>query len=96
MTQFPSALVAICIPSGDLVHADFAANLAALCLDPGARVGVVNCKNSIIAVGRNPYGLGLAYTYLGEWWEGRRGRTRAGGGVSGSPPTAFWPALIIS
>jgi branched-chain amino acid transport system permease protein len=41
----------------------------------------------IIAVGRNPYGLGLAYTYLGEWWEGRRARTGVGGGVTGGPPT---------
>ena len=50
----PSApIVAICIPSGDMVHADFAANLAALCLDPGARTGVINCKSSLVAVARN-------------------------------------------
>jgi hypothetical protein len=41
----------------------------------------------IIAVGRNPYGLGLAYTYLGEWWEARRARTGVSGGVTGGPPT---------
>jgi branched-chain amino acid transport system permease protein len=41
----------------------------------------------IIAVGRNPYGLGLAYTYLGEWWEARRARTGVGGGLTGGPPT---------
>ncbi|HUY68145.1 MAG TPA: hypothetical protein VMV79_02460 [Alphaproteobacteria bacterium] len=46
-------LVAICIPSGDMVHADFAASLAALCLDPGARCAIVNNKGSLITVGRN-------------------------------------------
>jgi len=46
-------IVAICIPSGDMVHADFAANLAALCLDPGAHTGIINCKGSIVAVVRN-------------------------------------------
>ncbi|MGE3622316.1 MAG: hypothetical protein AB7H77_00380 [Bdellovibrionales bacterium] len=45
--------VAICVPSGDMVHAEFAANLAAMCLDPGARCGVINCKGSIVAVVRN-------------------------------------------
>jgi hypothetical protein len=49
----PSPIVAICIPSGDMVHADFATNLAALCLNPGARTGVINCKGSIVAVVRN-------------------------------------------
>ncbi|HVB92043.1 MAG TPA: ABC transporter permease [Acidimicrobiales bacterium] len=37
----------------------------------------------IIAVGRNPYGLGLAYSYAGEWWDGRR--ARSGGGGPGVP-----------
>jgi hypothetical protein len=46
-------IVAICIPSGDMVHADFAANLAALCLNPGARTAVINCKGSRISVSRN-------------------------------------------
>ena len=49
----PSPIVAICIPSGDMVHADFAANLAALCLNPGALAGVINCKSSIVSIGRN-------------------------------------------
>jgi GT2 family glycosyltransferase len=54
MTPSPSLpVVAICIPSGDMVHADFAANLAALCLDPGARIGLINNKGSLISVGRN-------------------------------------------
>jgi len=53
MSNPTAPLVAICFPSGDMVHADFAANLAALCLDPGARVAVVNCKSSIVAVARN-------------------------------------------
>jgi branched-chain amino acid transport system permease protein len=41
----------------------------------------------IVAVGRNPYGLGLVYSRLGEWWEARRARSGAGGDMSGSPPT---------
>jgi branched-chain amino acid transport system permease protein len=40
----------------------------------------------IVAVGRNPYGLGLAYSVLGEWRDARRARPRAGGDVSGHPP----------
>ena len=41
----------------------------------------------IVAVGRNPYGIGLLYTYLDEWRTTRRARSRAGGQMSGSPPT---------
>jgi branched-chain amino acid transport system permease protein len=40
----------------------------------------------IIAVGRNPYGLGLLYGRLGEWRDQRRARTRAEGGATGQPP----------
>jgi branched-chain amino acid transport system permease protein len=29
----------------------------------------------IVAIGRNPYGIGLGYTYLREWWEGRHARS---------------------
>jgi branched-chain amino acid transport system permease protein len=48
----------------------------------------------IVAVGRNPYGLGLLYSYLGTWWQARRGRLRAGGSVSGSsPPSVSGPPL---
>ena len=32
----------------------------------------------IVAVGRNPYGIGLVYADLGEWWDGRRARPAAG------------------
>ncbi|MFY9287118.1 MAG: hypothetical protein WAO98_01325, partial [Alphaproteobacteria bacterium] len=45
--------VAICIPSGDMVHADFAMRLATLCLNPGARTCIINAKTSIVALGRN-------------------------------------------
>jgi branched-chain amino acid transport system permease protein len=41
----------------------------------------------IIAVGRNPYGLGLVYARLGEWWDARRARAQTGRGVPGSPPS---------
>jgi hypothetical protein len=49
----PAPLVALCLPSGDTMHADFAANLAAFCMNPGAHLGVVHCKNSIVAIARN-------------------------------------------
>lgn len=45
--------VAIGIPSGDMVHADFAVRLATLCLNPGARTCIINAKSSLVALGRN-------------------------------------------
>lgn len=48
-----SPLVAIAVPSGDMVHADFAMRLATLCLNPGARAFVVNARSSLVMVGRN-------------------------------------------
>ena len=41
----------------------------------------------IIAVGRNPYGLGLLYTRLDEWREARRAGVQPGRGVAGQPPS---------
>jgi branched-chain amino acid transport system permease protein len=41
----------------------------------------------IIAVGRNPYGLGLVYARLGEWRDARRAGAQHGPGVQGSPPS---------
>jgi branched-chain amino acid transport system permease protein len=41
----------------------------------------------IVAIGRNPYGIGLLYTYLDEWRTARRSRSGAAGGLSGSPPS---------
>jgi branched-chain amino acid transport system permease protein len=38
----------------------------------------------IVAVGRNPYGIGLLYSRLGEWRDTRR--IRAGGDASTGPP----------
>jgi hypothetical protein len=49
----PPPLVAIGIPSGDMVHADFAMRLATLCLNPGARAFIVNAKSSLVMIGRN-------------------------------------------
>jgi branched-chain amino acid transport system permease protein len=43
----------------------------------------------IVAVGRNPYGIGLLFTYLDEWKTTRRARSGPGGEVSGSPPTSL-------
>jgi branched-chain amino acid transport system permease protein len=43
----------------------------------------------IVAIGRNPYGIGLVYTYIDEWRTTRRARSRTGGEVSGSPPTSL-------
>lgn len=53
MINNPNPLVAIAIPSGDMVHADFAMRLATMCLNPGARAFVVNAKTSLVMVGRN-------------------------------------------
>jgi branched-chain amino acid transport system permease protein len=41
----------------------------------------------IIAVGRNPYGLGLLYTRLDEWRAARRAGVQTGRGAAGSPPS---------
>jgi branched-chain amino acid transport system permease protein len=40
----------------------------------------------IIAVGRNPYGLGLLYVRFDEWWDARRTRALAKGDELGKPP----------
>jgi hypothetical protein len=48
-----SPLVAIAVPSGDMVHADFAMRLANMCLNPGARSCIVNAKSSLVMIGRN-------------------------------------------
>jgi hypothetical protein len=53
MTQISQPLVALGIPSGDMVHADFAMRLATLCLNPGARAFVINAKSSLVMIGRN-------------------------------------------
>lgn len=53
MSQTANPLVALAIPSGDMVHADFAMRLATLCLNPGARAFVINAKSSLVMVGRN-------------------------------------------
>jgi hypothetical protein len=46
--------VAICFPSGDMVHADFALALAALCASAGElNIPIVNAKSSIVAEARN-------------------------------------------
>ncbi len=49
----------------------------------------------IIAVGRNPYGLGLAYTYLGEWWEARRARAAAARGRCPAHPALVSPQGVL-
>ena len=46
--------VAICFPSGDMVHADFALALAGLCNStPPLDTPIVNNKSSIVAIARN-------------------------------------------
>jgi len=46
--------VAICFPSGDMVHADFALALAGLCNStPPLETPIVNNKSSIVAAARN-------------------------------------------
>jgi hypothetical protein len=46
--------VAICFPSADMVHADFALALAGLCnATPPLETPIVNNKSSIVAAARN-------------------------------------------
>jgi hypothetical protein len=46
--------VAVCFPSGDMVHADFALALAGLCNStPPIETPIVNNKSSIVAAARN-------------------------------------------
>ncbi len=45
--------VAVCVPSHDLVHADFAMALAAMMQDPGAECILLNSKGSLVAINRN-------------------------------------------
>lgn len=54
MTSIPTTpRVAIAIPSGDMVHAEFAMRLANMCLNPGASCFIVNARSSLVMVGRN-------------------------------------------
>jgi hypothetical protein len=53
VSAFPDARVALGIPSGDLVHTDFAMSLSMLCMNPGAEVFMVNSRSSLVALGRN-------------------------------------------
>jgi branched-chain amino acid transport system permease protein len=39
----------------------------------------------IIAVGRNPYGMGLVYSRMGAWWEARRSQEAGGHDGAGTP-----------
>ncbi len=52
-TPVSAPLVAIGIPSGDMVHADFSMSLATMCFNAGVRAFVVNAKSSLVMVGRN-------------------------------------------
>ncbi|MDR3424576.1 MAG: hypothetical protein P4M13_05795 [Alphaproteobacteria bacterium] len=53
MTTSPPPLIALGIPSGDFVHADFAMSLAMLCMNPGAPVVLLNARSSLVPLGRN-------------------------------------------
>lgn len=53
MTAASAPLVALGLPSGDLVHTDFALSLAMLCLNPGAQVMLLNSRTSLVPLGRN-------------------------------------------
>lgn len=45
--------VAVCVPSGDMLHADFALSLAALCMKAPVSIALINVKSSLIPTGRN-------------------------------------------
>ncbi|GGF36646.1 hypothetical protein GCM10011611_48910 [Aliidongia dinghuensis] len=46
--------IAVVVPSGDVLHADFAMSLARMCAaTQGLRLNVINTKSSIVAIARN-------------------------------------------
>lgn len=45
--------VALGIPSGDMLHTDFAMALAMLCQSPGAPIFLLNARSSLVPLGRN-------------------------------------------
>jgi branched-chain amino acid transport system permease protein len=47
----------------------------------------------IVAVGRNPYGIGLLYSYIGEWREERKERVLSGATPGSPPPSMKGPSL---
>ena len=52
----------------------------------------------IIAVGRNPYGMGLVYSRMGAWWQARRAQTASGRGDADTsqPGSAALPEKVHS
>jgi len=65
--QGQPARVGICIPSGDMVHADFMLALASMCNNPGAGIALISCKGSLIVVNRNngvKFSIDLNCTHL--------------------------------
>ncbi|MDR3374098.1 MAG: hypothetical protein P4L98_10255 [Ancalomicrobiaceae bacterium] len=56
MSDASARKVAVCFPSSDIVHADFALCLANLCMfsqNAGLNITVINAKSSIVAEARN-------------------------------------------
>ena len=53
MSDHTRPVVAIGIPSGDMVHTDFAMSLAMLCMNPGTQAFVLNSRSSLVPLGRN-------------------------------------------
>ena len=53
MTDQATPLVALGIPSGDMVHADFAMSLAMLCMNTGSQALLLNARSSLVPLGRN-------------------------------------------
>jgi len=53
MINRDTPLVAIGIPSGDMVHTDFAMSLAMLCMNPGVQTFLLNSRSSLVPLGRN-------------------------------------------
>lgn len=53
MPDHAKPIVAIGVPSGDMVHTDFAMSLAMLCMNPGAHAFLLNSRSPLVALGRN-------------------------------------------
>jgi hypothetical protein len=63
----PQPRIAIAVPSGDMVHADFAMSLARMCaLTQGLRLNIISNKSSIVAIARNN-GVWLAQEFKADY-----------------------------
>jgi len=65
--QLAAPKIALCFPSADMVHADFALSLAGMCHSSGPLdINIINNKSSIVAIARNN-GVHMAQEWGAEY-----------------------------